>query len=265
MPMVKTNGIEMHYEEYGQGDPLVLIMGLGTDGSAWEEHVEAYEKHFRCIVPDNRGTGQSEATEGPYTTVMMADDAAGLMAALDIDRAHVSGISMGGAIGQELALRHPERVRSLVVTSTWPKCDPYTVNIFQNFRALAETTEPRTSRRMVYLWIFAPGTHANSPDDLAQREEKSLANPHPTPLPVYQAHCDACITHDTVDRLGDIAAPTLVVVGDEDRYTPMHYSELIAERIPDAQLHVLSGCSHACHWEKLDEYNAATLAFLKAH
>ncbi|MBW7460394.1 alpha/beta hydrolase, partial [Paenibacillus sepulcri] len=103
MPRVRTNGIDMHYEERGSGEPLILLMGLGADGTAWEDHVKAYERHFRCILVDNRGAGRSGNPEGPYSTRMMAEDTAGLMKALQIGKAHVSGISMGSGIAQELA------------------------------------------------------------------------------------------------------------------------------------------------------------------
>lgn len=265
MPTVMTNKMEMYYEEHGQGEPLVLVMGLSADGSLWEEHVAAYADHFRCIVLDNRGAGRSDKPPGPYTTAMMAEDVAGLMAALDVGRAHVSGISMGGAVAQELAIRYPECVRSLTITSTWPKCDAYTVRIFEAFKALAATEDKRAFTRLVYLWIFTPSTHESNPDDLLRREAKGLANPYPMPLHAYQAQCDACISHDTLGRLHRITAPTLVVVGDQDIYTPLHYSKTIAGKIPNAKLHVLSGCGHACHWEKLDEFNSATIAFMQGH
>src|SRR6476660_9398247 len=107
MPTVVSNGIRMHYEEQGSGDPLILIMGLGAPGSRWMDHVAAYEKRFRCFLIDNRGAGDPDKPDGPYTTKMMADDTAGLMQALGIENARIAGISMGSAIAQELALSYP--------------------------------------------------------------------------------------------------------------------------------------------------------------
>ena len=121
---VATNGIELAYTEHGDGEPLLLIMGLGADSSAWESHVAAYHKRYRCIAVDNRGVGASSTPVGPYSTGQMADDYAGLLEALDLGPVRVVGISMGGAIAQELALRHPELVERLVLVATWAKSDP---------------------------------------------------------------------------------------------------------------------------------------------
>lgn len=115
MPFVDTNGIRMHYEERGSGEPLVLLMGLGAPGSLWEDHVQAFEQHFRCLLVDNRGAGESDKPAGPYSTRMMAEDTAGLLRALGVEQARVAGISMGSGIAQELALAYPELVRSLVL------------------------------------------------------------------------------------------------------------------------------------------------------
>src|SRR3990172_10613951 len=155
--IIQTNGINMFYEERGQGPPLVLIMGLGAPGTRWEEHVEYYARYFRCILIDNRGVGRSDQPPGPYTTAMMADDTAGLINALGIGPAHVSGISMGGAIAQELALRHPRLVRRLVLNCTWPRCDTYTRRIFVLLRTLVSTNlDLEQFIRLVFLLIFTP-------------------------------------------------------------------------------------------------------------
>src|SRR6185436_682911 len=134
MPTVGSNGIRIHYEERGSGDPLILIMGLGAPGSRWEDHAAAYERHCRCILGDNRGAGASERPPGPYTTRKMADDTAGLMTALGIENGNIAGISMGSAIAQELALAYPKKVRSLVLVSSWSRCDRYTQNVFEQFK-----------------------------------------------------------------------------------------------------------------------------------
>ena len=262
MPSVKTNGIELFYQERGSGSPLILIMGLGADGLAWEEHVRAYEKHFRCILIDNRGAGRSDKPEGPYTTKEMAKDVAGLMKALQIERAHVGGISMGSGIAQELALIQPELIKSLLLIASWDQCDNYTTRIFDMFRSTVETCEPDVFTRMLQLWIFTPTYHNHHLDDLVRREQEGRINPNPMPLHAFQAQCDACTTHNTKGRLGSIDVPVLVTSGDIDIFTPLHYSKSIAEEIPNAEIFVLPGTGHTHHWEKLNEFNQKTLEFL---
>jgi len=262
MPNIRTNGIDIHYEERGSGEPLILLMGLGADGPTWEDHVKVYEHHFRCILIDNRGAGRSAKPLGPYTTRMMAEDTAGLMKALQIERAHVSGISMGSGIAQELALLEPDRIKSLTLIASWDRCDTYTKRIFENFRSLRGTSDPITFNRLLQLWIFTPEWHNNRLDDLLQREEAGKSYAYPMPLHAFQAQCDACISHDTQHRLHTIQTPVLVTSGDIDVFTPLHYSRVIAASIPGAELAVFEGGGHTHHWEKLDAFNEKTLEFL---
>lgn len=263
MPFVTANGIELHYEERGSGEPLILLMGLGADGPTWEDHVKAYELEFRCIMVDNRGSGRSGKPGGPYTTRMMAEDVAGLMAALDIEKAHVSGLSMGSGIAQELALLVPERIGSLTLIASWDSCDAYTARIFEALRSLRATADPVTFNRLLQLWIFTPQWHNEQLADLLQREEAGRTYLYPMPLHAFQAQCDACVSHDTRGRLDAIQAPVLVTSGDIDLFTPLHYSESIAAAIPGAELAVFQGGGHTHHWERLDEFNDRTLAFLR--
>lgn len=262
MPKVNTNGINMNYEERGTGEPLILIMGLGADGLTWEDHVKVYEQHFRCILVDNRGAGHSDKPTGPYSTRMMAEDVVGLMAALNIDKAHVSGISMGSGIAQELAINYPKRILSLTLVASWDRCDVYTKRIFEMFRSLRETSDPVAFGRLLQLWIFTPEWHNSNIEDLLRREAAGTKHPNPMPLSAFQAQCDACIEHDTRGRLHAIQAPVLITSGDKDLFTPLHYSQGIASQIVGSELAVFEGGGHTHHWEKLDEFNRRTLEFL---
>lgn len=265
MPIVNTNGIRVYYEECGQGEPLLLIMGLGSEGSAWEEHVRAWEPHYRCILIDNRGTGRSDKPAGPYTTLMMADDAAGLLGALGIERAHVAGISMGGAIAQELAISYPRRVRGLVLVSTWPRCDPYTATVFRMFSALRAVASPAEFTRMVQLWIYAP-PYYEDPEHVAVLQDKQRAMPdRPVPQHTYEAQAEACATHDTLDDLSRISAPTLITVGEQDIFTPLAFSRAIHQRVCGSELVVFPRCGHVHHWEDLARFNQTVLDFLEKH
>lgn len=262
MPIVQANGININYEERGKGDPLILIMGLGADGSVWEDHVQAYEKHFRCILMDNRGAGLSNKPEGSYTTDMMADDTAGLMDALGIEHARVAGISMGGAIAQSLVLRHPEKVQSMVLVSTWARCDTYAKVVFENFKKMRAVADPGDFMELLQLWIFAADHTAANHADLKQGQQDARNAENPMPQHAFDAQCDACITHDTLDELDKIQVPTLITIGTADIFTPYHFSEAIHNRIDGSEMFVLERVGHAHHWEKLDEFNSKTTRFL---
>jgi len=263
MPFVNANGIRMHYEERGSGDPLVLLMGLSAPGSAWEEHVQAYERHFRCIILDNRGAGESDKPAGPYTTAMMAEDTAGVMQALGIQQARVAGISMGSGIAQELALRHPELVRSLVLVASWARCDHYTTAVFEHFQRMRALASPADFTQLLQLWIFTAGHYEAHYEELVQGQREAGAAY--MDLQSFCAQADACITHDTLDRLPRIQAPALLTCGGADIFTPLRLSEAMRERLPSAELLVLPGLGHCHHWEDLETFNRETTAFLLAH
>jgi pimeloyl-ACP methyl ester carboxylesterase len=265
MPKIKTNGIEMFYEERGTGIPLVLIMGLGADGGAWELHARAYEKYFRCILVDNRGSGRSDKPQGPYSTRMMADDIAGLMQALDIETAHIAGISMGSGIAQEFAIQYPSKVISLILAASWDKCDNYTTRIFSMFRTMIATSDPVEFTRLLQLWIFTPQYHEEHLDDLLSREEVAKNNLYPMPVYAFQAQCDACIGHDTKGRLNKISAPVMLVSGDIDMFIPLHFSKRMSEEIANGDLLIIENTGHTHHWEQLDLFNKKTTDFLLLH
>jgi pimeloyl-ACP methyl ester carboxylesterase len=263
VPSVTCNGIQIHYQERGSGEPLLLIMGLGAPGSLWEDHVAAYEQHFRCILIDNRGAGDSDKPAGPYTTKMMAADTAGLVDALGIERARVAGISMGSAIAQELALSHPEVVRSLLLVSSWSRCDRYTVAVFEHFKTMRALASPAEFTQLLQLWIAAPEYYAEHLDDLLQGQREAADGY--MPLHAFQAQCDACSTHDTFNRLDRIAVPALLTVGDADIFTPLRLSVEMHERMPRSELLVFPSRGHIHHWEDLAEFNASTTEFLLSH
>lgn len=281
---VKTNGIELAYTEHGVGKPLVLIMGLGADGSAWAPHVEAYATRYRCIAVDNRGVGASSKPPGPSTTAEMADDYAGLIGALDLGRVRVVGISMGGAIAQEIALRHPDLVERLVLVATWARLDAYAKDVIAHFarvRALAPAEFSRLlqlwlwppeymdahfadlveARQLQQLWLWPPG-YVNQ-NRAAVREAQALATVDVSqPQYAFEAQCHACISHDSLDRLGAIRVPTLVTSGDKDILIRPGLSKELHAHIPGAELKVFSGSGHVHHWQALDEFNSLTMEWL---
>lgn len=263
MPRVISNGITINYEERGAGDPLLLIMGLGAPGSLWEEHVAAYEKHFRCILMDNRGAGDSDKPRGPYTTRMMAEDTAGLMRGLGIDNARVAGISMGSAIAQELALAYPEKVRSMVLISSWSRCDKYTRAVFEHFARMRSIASPADFTQLLQLWIASAPYYEENNDQMIQDQE--LAGESYMPLEAFTAQCEACKNHNSYDRLDGITIPTLLTVGDADIFTPLHLTAEMHARMKSSVMQVFPGCGHIHHWEDLNHFNDVSLKFLLAN
>ena len=258
MPTVISNGIRIHYEERGSGDPLILIMGLGAPGSRWEDHAAAYERHFRCILVDNRGAGESERPPGPYTTRKMADDTAGLMTALGIENASIAGISMGSAIAQELALSYPKKVRSLVLVSSWSRSDKYTQTVFEHFKKMRELASPADFTQLLQLWIASPPYYEEHFDQMVV--DQTRAQEDYMPVDAFQAQSDACSMHNTFDRLDMITAPTLLTVGDADIFTPLRLTIEMHERMPGSEMVVFKGLGHIHHWEDLERFNDVTTA-----
>jgi pimeloyl-ACP methyl ester carboxylesterase len=254
-----TDGLELAYTERGSGEPLVLIMGLGADRSAWELHVQAYEKRFRCFAVDNRGAGESPKPNGPYSTAEMADDYARLIRSIGEGPVRVAGISMGGAIAQELALRHPELVERLVLVSTWARCDEYTKEIFRHFSRMRGAAAPAEFMRLLQLWIWTPEYFNAHVEELqAVRDE-----PQTMPQHAFDGQCAACVGHDATGRLGGITVPTLITAGDRDIFTPLAFAEELHDQIPRSALKVFPGTGHAHHWEVLDEFNEYTTEWLR--
>jgi len=257
---VATNGIELAYVEQGEGEPLLLIMGLGAEADAWQPHLEAYRRRFRCFAVDNRGAGESSAPAGPYSTAQLADDHAGLVRALSLGRVRVVGISMGGAIAQELALRHPDLVERLVVVASWARCDAYTAEVFRSLAAARAALEPADFTRLLHLWIWSPGYVAGHAEELHAEQEAQPVRP--MAQHAFEAQCAACIGHDVLDRLDEIRAPMLVTAGADDIFTPLRLAEELHGAVRGAELKVFRGAGHAHHWEHPDEFNTLTLRWL---
>jgi pimeloyl-ACP methyl ester carboxylesterase len=273
MATASVGSIDLYFEEHGRGDPLLLIMGLGADSQAWTFQVPAFAERYRTIVFDNRGIGRSAKPAGPYTTAEMADDAVGLLRVLDVDRAHVVGVSMGGMIAQELALRHPERVRGLVLASTYPEPDGQIVrqreaSVTQLGGTVAaddsvsldlSTLDPlRIFEHMMPL-VFTPSFVETQLSTVMQLAGSVL---HDFSMEAIFAQVAAAMSHRTTDRLHRIAAPTLVLTGDADRLIPPAHSDRLAEAIPGARLVKVPGGSHAMNVEVPEAFNRAVLDFL---
>lgn len=265
---IETNGIRLAYEERGAGEPLVLVMGLGADGQVWEKHARAYARKFRCFLVDNRGTGDSDKPQGPYTTAQMADDYAGLIRGLGLGKVRVAGISMGGAIAQELALRHPDLVRSMLLVCTWAKLEPYAVEAFENLARVRAAASPEDFTQLLQLWIWSPAyTNAHLDELKEARLDAAKAAKEGAWMPqhAFEAQVSACVTHDTTGCLQDIRVPCLLTIGTADVFTPLSCSEYLHARIAGSELRTFPGWGHVHHWEALEEFNALTTEWLERH
>jgi 3-oxoadipate enol-lactonase len=260
MPFAQLADVQLYYEDRGEGPPVLLIAGIPAVVSDWEPvAAELAQAGHRVIAYDNRGGGQSTVTPGPYTTRQLADDAVGLLDYLDIERADVFGMSLGGMIAQELAINAPERVKHLVLGCTHAGVAHAAPMPRETGRAFAMQTDD-WSQRMAAL---APKAfHADADPDLVEAfvAKKSLDVQDEVG---YDAQVQAALTHDAADRLHEIAAPTLVMTGDGDQVIPGSSSDLLAQRIPDARLHTVANTGHLYFIERPQESLAPIVALFQ--
>lgn len=257
-----SQGTKIYYEIKGAGEPLVLLMGFGAAGAVWEKHLKVYQEHWQCIVIDNRGVGKSDQPPGPYTTAMMAADTIAVMDQAGVAKARVAGISMGGAIAQELALHYPDRVHSLLLVSTWPCFNNYAKTMYQNLKKIRLQVEPDVFMELLQLWIFAPPYYETNLADLYEDQQGAKANTKPQSQAGFAGQLDACMQHDTIDRLKQIKVPTMITVGDMDIMTPPVFSRLLHERIAGSSYVNFPYGGHVHHWEALERFNRETTDFL---
>jgi pimeloyl-ACP methyl ester carboxylesterase len=262
---VSVNGVDLYYVEAGAGEPLVLVMGFGGDHLSWGFQLNAFAARYRVIAFDNRGSGRSSAPDSPYTTRLMADDAVALMDRLGVDRAHVLGVSLGGMTVQELALAHPDRVRSLQLHCTAARPDRYMLALLDNLRAVRGVLGAEGALRAMALWLFAPTTFNERPEFVEMMLHAARTQPYPQSDVGFARQGDAIVSHDALDRLGAITCPTLVAVGEEDALAPLRFSREIARAIPHAELHTIPAAGHAAFWERPAEFNTLCLEFLTKH
>src|ERR671919_3022740 len=240
---VHANGLEIWTEQVGEGPEVLLIGGLGGTVESWQFQLDGLADRYRLTAFDNRGAGRTPMPDGPPSVEAMADDAAGVLRALDIRSAHVAGFSGGSIIAQELGLRHPELVRSLVLQSTWPAPDPYLRKWGQFVRWLVEVApSERAFLEAFFLTIYTRRAHNDGTVD--QIIEEVLAFPHKQSTETLQRFIDAFVDHDATDRLPEIAAPALVLAGGRALQMPPPLCRAVAELIPDARFEVLEEEAH---------------------
>jgi 3-oxoadipate enol-lactonase len=257
---VSANDLEIYVDQVGHGPDVLLIGGLGDTVESWQFQLDGLADRYRLTAFDNRGAGRTAMPAGPATVAAMADDAACVLRALNIPSAHVAGFSGGSIIAQELALRHPGLVRSLVLQSTWPVMDGYLRRFAALVRWLVEAApSERAFLEWFFTFIYTPRAHNDGTVD--QIIEEVLAFPHKQPPENTQRTLDAFVDHDTSDRLAQIVAPTLVLAGGIDMTSRPDLCRAVAELIPGARFEVMEEESHQPFQEVPDDWNARVDAF----
>jgi pimeloyl-ACP methyl ester carboxylesterase len=264
MPVQKANGIDIYYEIHGEGEPLVLIMGLRRNAEWWYRQVPDLSKHFKVLVFDNRGAGRTDKPAMNYSIRLFADDTAGLMEAVDIKKAHILGVSMGGYIAQELTINHPEMVRSLVLGCTSAGgeravlMNPERLKKFTANEGLSPEQILRKDMDIYYSDRFVQG----SPDKIKEFVEISLR--YYQPPDAFLRQFDACLNHDTGSRLYQVIVPTLILSGDDDPLVPSENSKILKELIPQAELIFFPGKRHCFFIEEAERFNQKVISFLES-
>lgn len=263
MPKIKANGITINYEQQGSGEPLILIPYLAADNACYAFQVAEYAKHFTCVSLDLRGTGESDKPEGTYTTELFADDVAAFMQASGIQKAHVSGLSLGAAVGMWLAAKHPEKVQSLSLHGGWTKTDFFLESVLKTWQAAAQTlgSVAEVVIRGIFPWCFTPELYSTRPDFIQSLVAFVHSRPA-QPLAAFMQHSNAVLAHDVEAQLSRIKAPTQITFGRYDMLTA-RFGDALKSGIRDSELIIFEGCSHAALYENIAEFNQKTLEFLQ--
>ena len=245
MALAKAGEIELSYDRAGEGPPLLLIMGMSGTKHHWGESLlEQLRRDFDTIVYDHRDAGDSMRTGQPFTIADLAEDAAGLLTALDLDSAHVMGISMGGMIAQELVLAQPERLRSLTLGCTYCGGEGSVLASEGVMRKLAEAMSSGDRERAIRASWEVNVSPTFAANEAAWARFLATGRRYGLPVEVIMRQMQAIAGHDTSARLPTIGVPTQVVHGTVDQLLPVHNGHMIAELIPDSQLEIFEGVGH---------------------
>jgi aminoacrylate hydrolase len=263
MPRILIGDGHLYYERQGVGFPVLFVSGLNGFASFWQDQAAAFSRKFDVITHDHRGIGQSDPTRSGFTVDRMAADVIGLTDALEIERAHVVGHSTGGAIAQILAVEHPKRLASVVLSATWTKPDAYFRRLFGLRKDILLRLGPSAYVQSNTLFLYPSWWVARNNERLRQQEAQNLALFPPTEIAA--SRIDAILAFDRTESLGRIKTPTLVVGAEDDIVTPSYFSEELARLIPAAEIKIFPRGGHAFTQVRAREFNQAVLPFLASH
>jgi pimeloyl-ACP methyl ester carboxylesterase len=265
MPLIDVGQRKVYHEIHGDaaGTPLLLVAGMAGSCQGWLPlQIPEFSKHHRVVSFDHRGVGGSSDPGGPFNIAQFADDAVELLDALGIGRAHVLGSFMGGMVAQEMALRHADRVERLVLTGTYARPDAKRRLLLEHWAKLAQggaSLEALIRERL--LWTLLDET-LESTELIHSMIEFFAKDGMPLSAEVLARQCDACLGHDTADRLGDILHSTLVICGEQDRLTPTALNRQVADSIPHARMIAIPYTAHLVLFEAAEHYNRVVLQFI---
>src|SRR5829696_3329131 len=263
MPHAELNGQNLYYEVHGAGEPLVIVMGLSADLLAWALQIPEWSKHYKVIAIENRDVGRSSYATSSYEIEDMADDTLALAGELGLDDFHLLGLSMGGAIAQHIALKSPERVRSLTLCVTWGGSGPYGAARSDVLGPAFERMSPEERVDFLLISTMSEDFYKNA-DGVKWLRNIMLSSPHPQKPEGFVRQLAACGRHDVRDRLGELSVPTHVIGAEHDVLVPPWKSTELADLIPDAKLTMLDRAPHAVNIETAESFNGAVLEFLAA-
>lgn len=260
MPTIAANGVQLYYELHGpeEADVLALSNGVLMSTASWAFQIPALSQHYRLLLYDCRGMWQSEHPPGPYSMALHADDLAALLDALDMPQAHIGGISYGAEISMCFALQYPERTRSLILSSAVSHIDPLLDGLMKSWIAAARAHDPELLFNVTYPLNFSEAWIAANQSALDTARERYAALDFDAFLELLLSFSQLDITAE----LHRIAAPTLIIVGEDDLLKPRKYGEIIAREIPAAELVIAPHAGHAVLWEQADVFNTLLLGFL---
>jgi 3-oxoadipate enol-lactonase len=262
MPKIPVRDMEVNYVEEGTGFPLVLIHGLNGDSTGWAKIIPEFAQHYRTIAPDVRGHGGTSKPDIPYSVKQFSEDLLEFFQKLNLSQAHILGLSMGGAIAQQFALDHPERIRSLILVSTFSYIDPYAQRVFLRLRKSLEGGGYPAFFDEVVKIVFTPEYVAANTKGIADLKQKRIQIN--SPIAIGRA-TDALLVFNLKEEISRIFLPTLILSGKEDEFTPIHLAEQIHHSIKGSEWKIVEGVGHNLYIEKPAEMAQIVLDFLARH
>jgi 3-oxoadipate enol-lactonase len=261
MAKIKVNGVTLYYEIHGPKDAPLLVLNNGVimnAASSWAFQTEALSRRYRLLQYDCRGQGESDHPEEPYSMSLHADDLAALLQALLIHKAHIAGISYGGEVAQAFALKYPERTASLILADTVSEVRTDLRYVVEGWIDALRSEDALAFFNATVPWNFSPQFIRANPQ-LMEEAQKRYAK---LDFKAIIRLCECFLEVDFTARLGAIQIPTCIIVGERDLLKGPEYAQIMVERIPHAELHILSGAGHATCWERPAEFNTVILGFL---